>query len=218
MQPCLSQVCTLNARFETDIADYAAGQCRAVELWLGKLETYLESHSLDDVRRLLEENGVTAPVASFQGGLLDTQAEKRRESWDHFARRLMLCKEIGIQTLVVAADLHQPLSQQDFDRVKVSLEQAAEQAAAADVRIALEFQAAATFCNNLQTAAWLVGEARNPNLGLCFDLFHYYAGPSKSEDLAYLTADNLFHVQLCDLAGYCARASHRWRPRTPRRW
>ena len=201
MQPCLSQVCTLNARFETDIADYAAGHCRAVELWLGKLETYLESHSTGDVRRLLEEIGVTAPVASFQGGLLDTQSEKRRESWDHFARRLKLCAEIGVQTLVVAVDLYQPLSQQDFERVKVSLKQAAEQAAAANVRIALEFQAAATFCNNLQTAAWLVGEIGHSSLGLCFDLFHYYTGPSKSEDLAHLIAGNLFHVQLCDIAG-----------------
>jgi 2-keto-myo-inositol isomerase len=201
MQPCLSQVCTLNAAFETDIADYAAGQCRAVEIWFGKLETYLEKHSVDDVRRLLEQHEMATPVASFQGGLLDSQGEKRRESSDHFHRRLMLCQSIGIKTMVVAADLYQPLSQQDFDRVKVSLKQAAEQAAAADVRIAMEFQAAATFCNNLQTAAWLMREIGHPSLGHCLDLFHYYAGPSKSEDLACLNADNLFHVQVCDLPG-----------------
>jgi 4-hydroxyphenylpyruvate dioxygenase len=201
MQPCLAQVCTLNAPFEIDISDYAAGQCRAVELWFGKLETYLEKRSVDDVRRLLDEHEMAAPVASFQGGLLDTQGEKRRESWDHFARRLKLCQSIGVKTVVVAADLYQPLSQQDFERVKISLKQAAEQAGTSSVRIALEFQAAATFCNNLQTAAWLVGEIGNPNLGLCLDLFHYYAGPSKPEDLAHLTAEQLFHVQLCDLAG-----------------
>ncbi len=32
-------------------------------------------------------------------------------------------------------------------------------------------------------------------------MFHYYTGPSKLEDLAYLSRDNLFHVQLCDLSG-----------------
>jgi 4-hydroxyphenylpyruvate dioxygenase len=201
MQPCLAQVCTLNAPFENDIADYAAGRCRAVELWFGKLETYLEKHSVGDVRRLLEEHEVAAPVASFQGGLLDTQGEKRRESWDHFQRRLTLCQSIGVKTVIVAADLYQPLSQQDFERVKVSLKQAAGAAAAVSVRIALEFQATARFCNNLQTAAWLVSEISHANLGLCLDVFHYYAGPSKPEDLGCLTADNLFHVQLCDLAG-----------------
>jgi sugar phosphate isomerase/epimerase len=55
--------------------------------------------------------------------------------------------------------------------------------------------------NNLQTAAALVAEVGSPALGLCFDVFHYYTGPSKLEDLAYLARDSLFHVQLCDLAG-----------------
>ncbi len=31
-------------------------------------------------------------------------------------------------------------------------------------------------------------------------MFHYYLGPSKFEDLGYLTVENLFHVQLADLA------------------
>jgi sugar phosphate isomerase/epimerase len=53
----------------------------------------------------------------------------------------------------------------------------------------------------LQTAVALVADVGSPHLGLCLDAFHYYAGPSKAEDLAYLTPDNLFHVQLCDLAG-----------------
>ena len=68
------------------------------------------------------------------------------------------------------------------------------------MRIALEFQARAAFGNNLQTAAALVAEVANPNLGLCLDAFHFHVGPSKSEDLHYLTQENLFLVQFCDLA------------------
>lgn len=201
MKPCLAQVCTLHARFEQDIEDYAAGQCRAVELWLGKLEGYLESHTVEDVRRVLEENEVVAPVASYQGGLLASQGDARRASWEHFGDRLALCQKLGVQTLVVACDILQTLNQQDFQRVQMSLRQAAEQAGQHGVRLALEFQAGARFGNNLQTAAWLVGEAANSHLGLCLDLFHYYTGPSKFEDLAYLSNDNLFHVQFCDLPG-----------------
>jgi sugar phosphate isomerase/epimerase len=36
---------------------------------------------------------------------------------------------------------------------------------------------------------------------LNFDVFHYYTGPSKFEDLVLLNAENLAFVQLCDLAG-----------------
>ncbi|HEX4131937.1 MAG TPA: sugar phosphate isomerase/epimerase family protein [Pirellulales bacterium] len=207
MIPALSQVCSLNSPFEADVADYAAGACTAIELWLGKLETFLETHAADDVRRLLDEHRVVAPVASYQGGLLVSQGEARREHWAHFGRRLELCRSLGIATLVVAGDLAGPLAQQDLDRAQMSLVQAARQAGEHGVRIALEFQASAAFGNNLQTAAALVADCGSSSLGLCLDAFHFYTGPSKTEDLAYLSAANLFHVQLCDLSGVTREAA-----------
>lgn len=200
MLPALSQVCSLNSPFEADVADYAAGQCRALEVWFTKLETYLERHSLDDARRLLAENEIAVPVAAGQGGLLTSQGESRQAAWELFARRLDLCKELSIGTIVVACDIAGPLAQPDLDRARLSLIQAAQAAGLRGLRIALEFQAKAAFGNNLQTAAALVAEVASPHLGLCFDAFHYYVGPSKFEDLGYLTKANLFHVQLCDLA------------------
>jgi len=200
MRPCIAQVCSLNSPFEKDVEDYAAGACSAIEVWLTKLETYLESHSLEAVRELCERQGVTLPVASFQGGLLTSQGDRRKEAWDHFARRLEICRALSIGTLVVACDIVGPLEQADLERAQVSLTQAAVAAGKAGLRIALEFQGRSAFGNNLQTAAALVNEVASPHLGICFDAFHFYTGPSKFEDLAYLTPANLFHVQLCDLA------------------
>jgi 4-hydroxyphenylpyruvate dioxygenase len=149
----------------------------------------------------LAEHEMSAPVASFQGGLLDSQGEARQQHWQHFAARLGLCRQLSIPTLVVAADVAGPLSQQDLDRVTASLSQAAQQAAQHDVRLALEFQSTAAFCNNLQTAAAVVAETASPHLGICLDAFHFFTGPSKTEDLGLLSVENLFHVQLCDLVG-----------------
>ena len=201
MIPALSQVCTLHATFAEDIEEYSAGACRAVELWLGKLETYLEQHSADDVRRLLEHQEMTAPVASFQGGLLTSQGEFRKAAWESFDQRLALLQQIGVGTLVLAGDIAGTLNEQDLERVRFSLADAARRAAAANVRLAFEFQGRASLANNLQTAASLIAEIDHPSLGLCLDAFHYYIGPTKAEDLGYLTGNNLFHVQLCDLAG-----------------
>ena len=201
MQPAISQVCTLHASFEKDIEEFAAAHCGAVEIWLGKLETYLDSRAPADARALLAEHRLAAPVASYQGGLLTTRGDARREHWSHFGRRLALCREIGIGTLVVACDVPGPLQSDDGALVQQSLAKAAELAQEHGVRLALEFQARSTLGNNLQTCAALVEHADNPWLGICFDLFHFYTGPSKTEDLGLLTAENLFHVQLCDLAG-----------------
>jgi len=200
MIPALAQVCSLPSPFEKDIADYSAGKCTAIELWFTKLENYLQSHSSDDVRRLLAECEATAPVASFQGGLLASQGEQRREAWDLLSRRLELCRELGIQTVVVACDVPRPLDRQTVERVQTSLIQLAKQCGLRGLRAAVEFQASSSFGNNLQTLASMIAQAGSPHLGICFDAFHYYCGPSKGDDLGYLTTENLFHVQLCDLA------------------
>jgi 4-hydroxyphenylpyruvate dioxygenase len=69
------------------------------------------------------------------------------------------------------------------------------------VRVALEFRGRSTFCSCLSTAAALVRACGEPNVGVCLDVFHYYTGPSKFEDLGLLDRTNLFHVQVCDVAG-----------------
>ena len=200
MIPALSQVCTLNSNFEDDIADYAASHCPAVEIWLTKLEEYIQSCSLSDARHLLEKHQVTPFVASFQGGLLSSQGEARASAWELFARRLELCQELEIRTLVMACDVLAPLNQSLIDRTKLSLQQAAEAAGKHQIKLALQFQARSAFGNNLQTVAALVEEVGSAHLGICLDVFHFNIGPSKYADLALLNSENLFHVQLCDLA------------------
>lgn len=199
MVPTLSQVCCLSSAFDADIEDFAAGQCHSIEIWLTKLEDYLQRHSVSNVRQWLDRFAMAAPVASYQGGLVASQGERRKEAWELLARRLDLCRELGIGTLVVACDVPLPLTQETIGRVQLSLQQLAAEAGKRRLRAALEFQATSAFGNNLQTAAALVTEVGSPYLGLCLDAFHFCIGPSKLADLGYLSADNLFHVQLCDL-------------------
>ena len=200
MKPALSTVCSLDSGLETILEDYAAGHCDAVDLWLGHAETYLESHGPGDLKGLFEARGITAVAASFQGGLLISQGDARREHWSHFESRLGLLRELAIPVLVVAGDAFGPLTPQDLSRLSVSLSEAAMRAADAGVRLALEFDARASFPNNLQSAVALVEEVGLPALGVCLDWFHFTCGPSKPLDLGLLTNDTLAHVQISDVA------------------
>ena len=83
---------------------FAEGGCHALEVWLTKLETHLETHSAADTRKLLEDHQMTLAAASYQGGLLLSQGEQRKAHYDHFKRRLDLCQAFGIPTLLVVAD------------------------------------------------------------------------------------------------------------------
>ena len=201
MTPCLSQSVTLSTPFAADIAAAADGGCNAVEVWLTKLETHLETHSLEETNRLVQNRGVALVAASFQGGLLLSQGDARAAHFEHFKARLALCEALGVPTLVVAADYHQCLDETSLRRSLVSLAQAAQWAAGFGVTLALEFHGGNSFCACLDTAVTLVEQCGEPNVGVCLDAFHYYKGPSKPEDLRRLTNNNLAHVQLCDVPG-----------------
>jgi 2-keto-myo-inositol isomerase len=201
MKPCISQATTLSTPFELDIEAYGRAGWSAVELWLTKLETYLKTHTVAEVRALLDEHQVQAVAAASQGGLLLSRDAERDEHWDHFGRRLELLRELGVPTLVVAADFARDLTPEDFGRAAANLVEAAELAGESGVRLALEFQRGQTICTSLDTALALVSQGSGGNPGVCLDLFHYYTGPSKFEDLAYLSPENLAWVQVCDLSG-----------------
>jgi len=201
MKPCISQATTLSTPFESDLSAYARGGWTAVEVWLTKLETYLENHSAAEARALLDGQGLRPAAAATQGGLLLSRGAERETHWDHYRRRLGLLNELGVPTLVVAADFNRDLVPDDYPRAAAALAEAAEAAAPAGVRLALEFQKSARFCASLDTTLALILQSGAAGVGVCLDLFHYYTGPSKFEDLAYLTPENLAWVQLCDLAG-----------------
>jgi 2-keto-myo-inositol isomerase len=201
MQLCISQSTTLSAPFADDVSAFAGVEWPAVEVWLTKLEKHLETVPAEDVRRTFSERNIRPAAAAYQGGLLLSQGEQRKAHFDHFRRRLELCQAVGIPTMLVAADYSPKPDPQAWQRAVVSLKQAGQWAAAFDVRLGFEFRGVDAFCTSLDTAIGLVEAAGEPNVGVCLDVFHYFKGPSKPEDLAGLTRENLVHVQLCDVAG-----------------
>jgi len=201
LKPCISEATTMPSSFAEDVADYAGAGCQGMEVWLTKLETHVQTHSLDQTRKLLEDRSMMLAAAAYQGGLLLSQGQQRQAHFEDFRRRLDLCQQLQIPTLLLVADFTQAVDEAALERAALSLKQAAQWATAVGVGLGLEFHGKDTFCASLDTAAALVGQCGEPNVGVCLDVFHYYTGPSKAEDLELLSRENLAHVQLCDLAG-----------------
>ena len=201
MKPCISQATTLSTPFEADMSSYARGGWSAVELWLTKLETFLETHTVADAKRLLDSNGLVPAAAAAQGGLLLSRGSERATHWDHFRRRLRLLNQLEVPTLIVVADFTHDPAQEDYGRAADAIVEAGAAAKEEGVTLAIEFQKSARFCASLDTTLALIAQSGAEGIGVCLDLFHYYTGPSKFEDLAYLNTENLAWVQICDLAG-----------------
>ncbi len=201
MIPCISQATTMSTPFEADLPAFARAGFVAVELWLTKLETFLEGHPIAEARSILGGEGLRAAAASGQGGLLLGSAEELRAHRDHFRRRLEWLGELEVPTLVIAADSAAGARLEDYPRAAAALAEVAEEAARAGVRIAVEFRKGSGFCACLETATALVAEVGSADVGVCLDLFHYVTGPSKFDDLALLSGGALAWVQVSDVGG-----------------
>src|SRR5207253_3181367 len=151
----------------------------AMQVAFTKMANQLESLSCLLTRQALEDKRITLAAAAYQGGLLLSQGEQRKAHYDHFRRRLDLCQQFGIGTLLVVADFVSAVESTALERAAVSLTQAAQWAAGFGVRLALEFHGSDTFCASLDTALALVAQCGEPNVGVNLDVFHYYTGPSK---------------------------------------
>jgi 2-keto-myo-inositol isomerase len=201
MFACISQATLLSTPLVQDVAAVAQAGFSAIEVWLTKLETHLETQGLAATQALFRDQGLQIAAAAFQGGLLLASGEARAAHFDHFKRRLDLCQALQIPVLIVVADFNQRVDADMVQQAIGSLQQAAQWAQAFEVSLAIEFLSRSSFCTCLPTAMSLIEAAKEPNLGICLDLFHFYTGPSKVEDLALLRPERLLHVQVCDVAG-----------------
>jgi sugar phosphate isomerase/epimerase len=203
MKPCISQVTTLMNPFEADASSYRIGGWESVELWLTKLETFVQGHSVAEARSVFESSGVRPVAAAGQGGLLLLGGAWRDEQREQLRRRLGLLRELGVATLIVAADSAAAVGRttdlEDFARAAAALGEVAELAGSFGVRIALEFQKSSPICACLETAVALVAQCGSRNAGVCLDAFHFQSGPSKLEDLDGLPGELIAWVQLCDV-------------------
>src|SRR5262245_19774976 len=145
MDLCLSEASTMPHPFAADVAALAEAGCRAMEVWLTKLEQHLQSHPADDTRKLLADHGVQPVAAAFQGGLLSTTGDRGRALQEHFRRRIDLCQQFGIPTLVVVGDFPAQVDAAALETAVGALARAAQWAAGFGVTLALEFQGTAGF-------------------------------------------------------------------------
>src|ERR1700722_17830622 len=159
MKPCISQATTLKNPFEADLAVYQRAGWTAVELWLTKLETFLESHSTAEALALLASTGLLPAAAAAQGGLLLSQGTERIVHWDHFRRRLALLQELEVPTLIITPDFVRQPGLEDYARAAAGLGEAALLATSFGVRVALEFQNSSPICSCLETALALIAQS-----------------------------------------------------------
>lgn len=210
--PCINQVTTLEAPFARDVEAYAAAGFRHVELWFPKLVKL--GLKPPGVAAALKNAGLTAAGACASDAGFGAPESKLADSIDGLKRNLEMAQALEVSSYVVfsGAGASKP---EEYKAASARLARYAEVAEPYGVKIAFEFIAGARLAGSFRTALEMVRAADHPNLGVCVDTFHLYAGISKVEDLLLAKPGEIVHVHFHDAPASLPRELWRDADRLP---
>ncbi len=195
--PCLNEVTTLAAPFEQDCIAYSEAGFRHIELWFDKLRQ--QNLKPAEVTAMLRDHGLTPVSACASEGCLWRGQGPLDKQLPEIEGSFELAQSLGVPRYVVFSYASGSVTPDDQHEAAARLAREAELAAKYKVRIALEFICRSALIGSLGTALKVLREARQPNVGVCLDVHHFFAGISKFEDLKDLRPGNIEHVHFHDL-------------------
>jgi 2-keto-myo-inositol isomerase len=200
---CINPATTMPTDFATDVRAYSAAGWRAMELWLAKVDQFVEAgHSLKDAAALMRDNGLRAPSGCALGGLMLSEGDDRRKAQEDLRRRCDMAAALDCPVLIVCSEglPHQvpKPAVSLYDRAAAGYGEACDIAAGYGISLALEFIKGACLAGTPLTAQRIASQAKRENAGVLLDAFHFYAGFSKLEDLDQIDGGRLLFVHWND--------------------
>jgi 2-keto-myo-inositol isomerase len=193
---------TMTADLETDIRAAAAAGYDLIELRSNKLYEYLESHSVSDLKMLLEEAGIGALSINTLEHITWRSAEDHAAINDECAKLSEISAAIDCPyVLSVPGALRQgPKSEDETIRESVRvLNGLADITESYGVKIGFEFLGEAG--NSVQTldlGSRIIDMVGRESVGNVMDTYHFYAGGSSFEAIDRLDARKLFIFHIND--------------------
>lgn len=189
---------TMRASLEQDVQAAGAAGFKALEIWAGKMNHYLQTHSLDDLWALFTSHGIR-PVSINSIEHITFQGERYADIQEQCQRYSEIAAAIGCDKIVVVPSPTPPgVTWADIKRESIRvLGDLAEIAAAHNVKLAYEFLGKPDCSVHTLAQCWeIVQEADLPNVGLVLDTFHFYAGGSTLDSILAVNAEKIyiFHI------------------------
>lgn len=198
MKTCINGATTMPYPLAEDIRAAGKAGFEQVEIWAGKLNKYMETHSAGDLKKLLDENGVSpASVCPYSMVLFGDKAPQLAS----IEAGAKIAKQIGCPTLLVCPDA--PPDGMDSDAAFVLAGKVAREygdvAARHGVKLAIEPLGMHPFVPGCEEALRILESANHPALGLMMDTFHYYKSGVSLKSIAKIPVDKLLvcHVNDC---------------------
>lgn len=184
---------------DQDLEAAAKAGFDAVEIWSGKLDTYLENHDITELKFILQAYGLrVASICPYSLiGFSDNQEHLRI-----IERAAEIAAEISCPLLIVCADTPPQFMDLDdaYDTIAAAARSYAERAFDHGVKIAIEPLGRHPLIPGPNEAIEIIKRARHAGLGLILDTFHYYKSDIKFDAISAIPTEllQIVHVNDCE--------------------
>ena len=190
---------TMKATLPEDIAAASAAGFKALEIWAAKMDTYLETHSVEELKSLLDEAGLRPASINSIEFITFRPPEEYEEIKARCRELCEVAQTLGCDRIVVVPS---PTPEgADWDAIKDEsvrvLRELSEVASPYGVQLAFEFLGFSWCSVRTLGQCWeIIKETLRANVGLVIDTCHFYAGGSDMRSILRVEPKKLliFHI------------------------
>jgi 2-keto-myo-inositol isomerase len=196
---CMHTNTSVAAGYRGALEGWAKAGIKNVELNATLVDEFLKTDSLDDARKVLTDNGLTAVHGGVSvDGLLEPNSDRAR-SIETLKRRLEMFASLGLKKVYTTSGGMQKLTIDDYKVVADNMHGVGETAKPFNMIVSVEFVRTSPYMSTLLTALKVTREASHPNFGLMFDFYHFWSGLNKLEDMDEIRQGEIQHVHFQDV-------------------
>ena len=201
MKLALNGATTMHADLETDIKAASSAGFDLIEIWAAKLREFLQTHTVADLKKLLEENNLKPySINSIEHITFRTNDDYEKikaetEELSQIAGELD-CPFIVVVPGKLPPNATEPEIINESVRVLNELADIAEKH-----RVSLAFEFLGQIDCSVQTLDLcneIVEKVNRPSVGNVIDTFHFYAGNSTFEAIERMKPEKLFIFHIND--------------------
>ena len=193
---------TMTSSLETDVEISAAAGFKGLEIWASKMDTYLATHSVEELRDLFVDYAVL-PLAINSIEFIGFRRDEYPWIQKRCAELSQLAQSIGCPTIVVVPSPTPDrtiLWPQVVDEYVAVLRDLGAIAAEYNIRLAFEFLGFGWCSVRTPRGAWeIVQKTDRENVGMIIDAAHFYAGGARLIELEHLDGKCIFAFHIDDL-------------------
>ena len=199
MTLAIHQNTSAGAGYRGSLEGWSRAGITYVELTNTLLDGFLKTESLAAARRVLTDLGLTPVCGACGVGGLWEPNPNRTASLENFKQRCEMFATFGLTRIYSPTATTQKFTQDDYKAGADNMRDVGEIAKQFGMTAMAEAVRSSTFISTLTTLLRMTREAAHPNVAPLLDVYHFWSGLNKLEDLDLIRPREIGHVHFQDV-------------------